>query len=342
MIKKNIYFGICFVLLFCFCYRLPAGQLKLIKQVSLDDLGILKPTMLKVHQGNTYIYDEAEMSFFIINKEFKVEKKFGRSGMGPGEYRMPLVFGFLNNRLWVRDAYDKMIWYHLAGEFSEEKIQPKKACLVMEYIDTDRYFLLDSQIELNRDRIDSLIYVTGPEKIKLIEIKVPFQLSVDLEKKISFLFAASKNACYVVPSDKRYYIRRFDIAKKVFAGEIEKKDSRRIKYNGKEIAEFNEKKKKMLESTPYLQQFTIKFPELKPAVKQIYSDEMDRLYIILPTTQEGKYSLEIYDKTLKYLDGCLVPATAPNLFFPTTDSIYLVNSDEKEEISWLQVYSFLQ
>lgn len=342
MVKKKIYFGICLVLLFGINYQLQAGQLKLIKQVSLDDLGILKPTMLKVNQGNTYIYDEAEMSFFIINKEFKVIKKFGRSGMGPGEYRMPLVFGFLNNRLWVRDTNDKMIWYNLAGEFSEEKIQPKKLCMVMEYINADRYFLMDSQIELNMDRIDSLIYVTGPEKIKLIEIKIPFQLALDLEKKIVFLFAASKNSCYLVPSDKRYYIRRFDIAKKVFAGEIEKKDFQRIKYNEKEIAEFNENKKKMVANTPYLQQFTIKFPEMKPAVKQIYADEMDRLYIILPTTQEGKYSLELYDKTLKYLDECLVPATAPNLFFPTSDSIYLVNFDEKEEIYWLQVYSFLQ
>ncbi|MDQ1350989.1 MAG: hypothetical protein QG657_1291, partial [Acidobacteriota bacterium] len=66
MVKKKIYFGICLVLLFGMSYQLPAGQLKLIKQVSLDDLGILKPTLLKVHLGNTYIYDEAEMSFFII------------------------------------------------------------------------------------------------------------------------------------------------------------------------------------------------------------------------------------------------------------------------------------
>lgn len=334
-----IYYGICFVLFFCFCYQLPAGEIKLVKQVSLDDLGIFKPTFLKVHLGNTYIYDEAQMTFFIINNEFKLLKKFGRRGSGPGEYQIVVTFGFSNNRLWVTDAYGRMIWYDLNGEFREEKKQTKMLSLVLEQIDADRYFVLDNQIESNRDRIQSFIYVTGSERIKLVEIREPLKLTMDLEERINFSFAAAKNSCYVLPSDKRYYIRRFDIARKVFTGEIEKKNFQRIKYNEMEIAEYNEKIKKYLESNPNYKQFTIKSPVLKPAVKGIYSDEMERVYIISYTSQKGKNSLEIYDKTLKYQDVYIIPAF--NLVFPTSDCLYLVISDENEEIYWLQAYSLL-
>ncbi|MCU0289291.1 MAG: 6-bladed beta-propeller, partial [Acidobacteria bacterium] len=121
MIKKIQYLGISIILLFCSWFHLPAGQIELIKQVSLDDLGILKPTLIKAHLGKIYIYDDGGKSFFIINNDLKVIKKFGKTGLGPGEYRTPLGFGFFNDCLWLMDTYGKKINYDLNGKFIGEK-----------------------------------------------------------------------------------------------------------------------------------------------------------------------------------------------------------------------------
>lgn len=339
MMKKNysICFVFCLVLYFSFCCQLPAGQIKLIKQVSLDDLGILKPTLIKVHLGNTYIFDEAEMSFFIINNEFKVIKKFGKSGFGPEEYQKPVEFGFFNDMMWLTDSYGKMIRYDLNGKFCEEKKALANNSFVIEQTDADRYFLIENRLGDPKNTLRSLSFVTKAEKIKVFEMKEPFQLTLDFESKLNFLFAITKNSCYVVPSDKQYYIRRFDINKKITAEEIEKKDSQRIKYTEKEITEFNKRIKKIGASISGYQLLNIKPPVLKPAVKQIYADEKDRVYVICPSTQECKYSLEIYDKTFKYLDSYIIPATG--LFFPTSDFIYLVTSDDEKDTYWLQLYT---
>lgn len=337
MMKKNYCIGICLVVFFCFCHQLPAGQIKLIKQVCLDNLGILKPTLIKVHLGNTYIFDEAEMSFFILNNEFKVIKKFGKSGLGPEEYQKPVEFGFFNDMLWLTDSYGKMIRYDLNGKFCEEKKALATNSFIVEQTDADRYFLIENRLGDPKNSIRTLSFVTGTEKIKVFEMKETFQLTLDFESKLNFLFAITKNSCYVVPSDKQYYIRRFDIKKKIAAGEIEKKNIQRIKYNEKEITAFNERLKKFKENNAGFQMLNIKPPVLKPAIKQIYADEKDRVYVICPSTQEGKYSLEIYDEIFKYLDSYIIPATG--LFFPISDSIYLVTVDDEKDTYWLQIYT---
>jgi hypothetical protein len=194
--------------------------------------------------------------------------------------------------------------------------------------------MIENQAFENRDINRTLVFINGLERINLLEIKLESNFTFDIESRVNFLFSASKNSGYLVPSDKQYYIKRFDIDKKAFAGEIEKKDFQRIKYTEMEIAEINDKFKKMRENNPILQNINLKMPVLKPAIKQIYADENENLYIISPTNHEGQYSLDLYDKSLKYRDSFLIPLTG--LFYPTVDSIYLVIFDDK---AGLQVYS---
>ena len=68
-----------FVFILIFTYFLSSSaQVRLIKKIDLENLGILKPEIMKVNDGNIYIYDTANSMFYKINKEFKVDRKFGK------------------------------------------------------------------------------------------------------------------------------------------------------------------------------------------------------------------------------------------------------------------------
>lgn len=337
--KKNCILSNISLLAFMFCAALYGGDIERLNKINLDGLDILKPSLLKVDQGNIYIYDEGNAVFFILDKGFKVKNTFCKKGDGPSECRKPVSFGFQNNRIWVYDAFGKMAWYKLDGTFIEETRKSGMSAfqqIIIDYIEPGRYFFFENQIDNKLNRIQRLYFLSGSNKIKLAEKQEKIERVLALDNRTQVLFGMGKEWSYVVPSNGTYHIKRFDMEKMTFSGGIEKKDYWNVRFNEKELADFKGKLDKLRKENPVLMQYEVKLPTFKPAINEISVDEKDRLYVVTNTPKDRTYMVEIYDETLECKDRFYILGS--KLFFPSENVLYLISLDESEESYWLHRY----
>jgi len=85
---------------------------------------LTKPDQMAVHQGRLYITERATIHIYSL-KDFKLIKKFGKQGEGPGEFKIPLigppivVMPYTDHLLINSD--NKLSYFTRDGEFIKER-----------------------------------------------------------------------------------------------------------------------------------------------------------------------------------------------------------------------------
>ncbi len=209
-------FLLIFILIFTY-FLSSSAQLQLIKKIDLEKFGILKPQIMKVKDGNIYIYDTANSMFYKINKEFKVERKFGKKGEGPGELRNPIGFYIYKNRIYINDI-GKTIECDLNYNFIKENksnLISSTFKFILDRINNNTF--ISQKMSVKKDKIINSLELNFKERtIKLVDSVMDVKPKIDLNNKIIFSYSIGKEKCYIVPDVKKFYIKSFDLKEHKF------------------------------------------------------------------------------------------------------------------------------
>lgn len=332
MMKSNFIFV--FILIFTY-FLSSSAQVQLIKKIDLEKIGILKPQIMKVKDGNIYIYDTANSMFYKINKEFKVERKFGKKGEGPGELRNPIGFYIYKNRIYINDI-GKTIECDLNYNFIKENksnLISNTFKFILDRIDNNTF--ISEKMGVKEDKIINSLELNLKERtIKLSDSVMDIRSKIDLNNKINFSYSIGKEKCYIVPDVRNFYIKSFDLKEHKFKNFLKIADYKREHYNKEETEEMKENLKRIKRSNPYLERFHIKPPALKPAINDIIADKKDNLYIVTYTNKKDKLKIEVYSHNIRPIKTFLIPDY--KLIDVEKDKMFLVIEDE---IYYLFVYN---
>jgi len=250
-------FLLIFILIFTY-FLSSSAQVKLVKKIDLENLGILKPEIMKVNDGNIYIYDTANSMFYKINKEYKVERKFGKKGEGPGELRNPIGFYIYKNRIYINDI-GKTIECDLNYNFIKENklnLISDTFKFILDRINNNTF--ISQKMSIKKDKIiNSLELNLKDRTIKLADSVIDIRSKIDLNNKIMFSYSIGKEKCYIVPDVKKFYIKSFDLKEHKFKNFLKIAGYKREHYDKEETEEMKEDLKRIKRSNPYLEGFHI-------------------------------------------------------------------------------------
>ncbi len=327
--------GLLFMILFVL--NLTASDIKLVKNINLDDMSILQPAFMKVKDGVIYIFDKGNTKFYIIKKH-KLYKSFGRKGQGPGEFTIPLSFGFINKEVYIYDMSRRIIYFDMnGGFFREKKVGGDNIYFYYEKLPENRVLLVEmlSKGMMSGERV--LFLKEGAKKIKIASSFFSLKQTFNLGNSSFFDWTVDGNNLYLIPNKNQFKIELFDMSSKKFHLFIFKRDYKRVKYTKDEIREMKTKYEKLKRTNPFFAKLKVKFPEYKPAIKDLLTNGKGQIFIVTNEKQKGKYKVEIYDKNKKFIGNIYIPRYIS--CYIENNKIYLIKDTEEGYLLCISVVS---
>ncbi len=331
---RHMFLGWC--IFFILVLNLFTAAPTAIEKIGLENFGIYQPTLMKVKDGDVFIWDKKNTQFYKI-KNRAVVKTFGRKGLGPGEFQEIVSFTIIDKTIYCYDVSLRMIKYDIDGKYiGEDKVNLNGRYLTLMEKINDNAFLSGEMLFLKEGKITrTLFFNSGEKKIKLASSFLSIKKKLSLDNLTTSSWSIGKNYCYLLPSHNSYRVDVFDLKGQRFLKTIEKKGYQKQRYSQKEIDEKKGKIKKIRNSTAGFPDINIEIPEFKPAVKNIDSDDDDNLFIVTYTGSEKKNLVEVYDKKARYLNQFSVKAH--KILKVEKDNIYLIIENED---FFLEIYRF--
>lgn len=283
------------------------------KTVSFPDL--IRPANIAVDKELLVITDGTTIYLYSI-KDFKLLKRFGKTGEGPQEFltfpNAPLRVNLQSNYILV-NSVRKISNYTRKGEYIKEKSHAIFYGVAELFPIGDRFAAMNFTSEKNKYFITSNIYDRDFKKIvEIARTEFPLQGEKFRVLKTSILMQAKSNRVFVCGSED-FVIDVFDPAgKKLYSIKQEYK-------NLKFTAAYQDQVLNYFKTNPDTRQFydTIRkgilWPDHFPAIRGFSVDER-LLYVQSFLVKDGKTDCYVFDHSGKLL-------AKPRLFIARTNPV---------------------
>ncbi len=294
-IKRN--FFKLFVLFGLFIGLVFSLSLRQLYKVELESLKIYKPGFLSIKGGKLIIWDAGQGKFYLLSKEGKFLKSFGKKGQGPGEYQQAVGFGTYDSKIWLLDVSQKILEFDLNGNFLNEKklnFFKKGALRTPElFFENGAALVNESKVETGQIRRSLILVHNDKEKI-IAFATMPVGPKIDMKKVTSYAYTCNDRICYVVKDKKKFSVYRLDLKTAEMRLFMEKK-FKRVPYTEEELKEIKERWESKKKANPMLAGITIEFDPLKPAISDLVTDKKGNLYLFLSSKGNKKCILVKYN-----------------------------------------------
>jgi hypothetical protein len=295
-----------------------------------------KPILIKVGENVICINEGFVMYLYDLN-DFKLIKKVGRKGEGPGEFSSDLDINILKEKIMI-ESQGKLSFYSLKGDLIKEIRRPPKYRRLK--ILEDRYVASSGILSKEVYHNVAIILDTDFNELKTFyhdEARY-HQQKQKTHRASTWTFDVSEKKCFIVGSSD-FKIDVFDKNGDllyIIAPEYE-----RVKYAQEYIdAWFNRIKRNLGMDAYYDVKQRVRFPEFFPAILDLIVDN-GHVYVITYRRKENQSECFIFD-----LQGKLVKKTWLPLknydgvyLFPyciNNNYLYQLIDNEEEEVWELQ------
>lgn len=304
------------VLFFCL------GPLRAEKIAVFKDF--VKPDMYLIDDGRLYVTEDAVIFIYSL-QDFKLQKKFGRQGEGPGEFFINwsrandmIVISTANNQLIV-NSWGKLSYFAKDGKYLRERRIPANVgqwfnCLGERFVGR-KYIREKDGLQYH----GIVLYDADFNKVRFVykhvhgvqwRLKKPFNpLTVD-----QAFFEIADNKIFVIDG-ARTAVRIFDQeGKKLFTAANPDKP---VVFNEQDKKEkiasykYNKTWKRIYETRKPL----FRWPSYWPPLRWFFLDPADKkIYLQTYEAREDKLKYIVYDFSGRFLNKCLLPYRGRMLF----------------------------
>lgn len=317
----------------------------LAKTVTID--GISKPAMMVIEDNRLYVLEKTTIYIYSL-KDFKLIKKFGRAGEGPGEFMArpfgaPMSMSFVDDKL-VVNSNNKLTYLTKDGKYiSERRALPNLVLFQVK----DNFAAIGPAFDKDKKMMLSFqLFSNELKKMKLL-----FQSNLSVNPQDNYLLPTSaivynpvyKNKIIVAASNEDFLIDIYDFK----GNKINsiKKDYKKRKFTEKDkkyIMDWFKNRSPFKKFFDNIKQF-IKFKTHYPAMRDIKMAN-EKLYVITYKQKGDLWECIILDMKGKELNRVFVPLdeyipfTYYNLLFAVEkNKIYSFIEDVDEEVWKLHI-----
>lgn len=300
-----------------------------------------KPELIKVGENLICINEGAVVYLYDLN-DFKLIKKFGREGEGPGEFSSNLIINILKEKIMI-ESRGKLSFYSSKGDLIKEmrRLPQYRNLKIL----GDRY--VASSGILSKEVYHNIAIILDAD---FNELKTFYQDEARYHQQkqkthhaSTWIFDVSEKKCFIVGS----HDFKIDVFNKngdslfTISPKYEK-----VKISQEDIdAWFNRIKKRLGVDRYYLAKQIVRWPEFFPAIRDLLVDN-GLVYVMTYGRKQEKSEFFIFN-----LEGKLVKRTWLPLkdydgvaFFPYSlknDYLYQLIDNEEEEVWELHRFSIL-
>jgi hypothetical protein len=300
-----------------------------------------KPAIIKVGENLICISDGAAVFLYDLN-DFKLIKKIGRKGEGPGEFSSDLTINILKEKIMI-ESQGKLSFYSFKGDLIKEmrRLPKYRRLKLLE----DRYVASSGILSKEVYHNIAIILDTHFNELKTFyqdEARY-HQQKQKTHRASTWTFDVSEKKCFIVGSSD-FKIDVFDKNGDLLYSIVPVYE--RVKYAQEYIdAWFNRIKRNHGMDAYYNVKQRVRFPEFFPAILDLMVDN-GHVYVITYQRKESQSEVFIFD-----LQGKLVKKTWLPLknydgvyLFPyciNNNNLYQLIDNEEEEVWELQRFSIL-
>lgn len=298
------------------------------KLCKLTDL--LEARSIAVNKNIVFISGENSIHMYSL-KDFKLLKKIGRKGNGPGEFNISPRIRIYNDKLYTISHFNRVYVIDMKGEFLVEKKTEGFINLLIAPVGKNFVlyrFIMKKVKNKMKTGIAILLLDGNLKKIKDFSFK-----SSDPKDKIrpvsyKSMFDIWNNKIYIADSSKGLYVEVFD---------SQGKKLKEFKSDYKKIKVSDSFKKQSMEDfkkqNPRMIKKEFEYPEYFPAFSHFYIFN-GKLYFKTYEKKGNDILFRIFDTNGKELKSVFLPKS--DIFTIDNDVYYYIDSDENED---LVVYS---
>jgi hypothetical protein len=326
-LKRCLFFQLVLVPLiltfFLFTYSLTfTEEIPRTKIVSLPD--ILEPSCIAVDKQHIYIIDRDRSIFIYSTDDFRLIKRFGRMGEGPGEFSTRPVLSVFPDIL-LFNILSKMIYFTLDGEFKKEiKIPFYYPPYYFPFVPVGDNFVGFSRFitQDGRSLLYGCIYDKGFQLIKRFYGQVPVgapppPLGSERDVVLDCIqMAIERNKIFIADSRKSFHISVFDSKGKLLY-EIHK-DFKKLKVTKEYKNGYIKKKMENRLWERVYSQYKYKYKQYFPPFFSFKIDN-EKIYLVTYTKEDNLYEIIVMN-----LKGDIIKRTFSFPLHPYGD-LYALN-----------------
>ncbi len=297
---------------------------------------LLKPTGLVIDDNNIYITENTTIYIYSL-KDFKLIKKFGKSGEGPQEFNRFVTITPLKDKLLI-NSMSKISYYTKNGEYIKE-IKTKGGFSFLYQPLGDKYIGRGVSAKDNTRYVSINLYDKDLNKIStLINQEDDNQFGKGVLKILNTTLS------YTTFNNKLYLVNGSDFEIKIFDSSA--KEVMLIKRDYKK-RKFTEEDKQMvfdeIKSSPQQRQFleAIKkiavFPKEWPAIASVFERDNVIYVSTFKSKDKTKYEFLLFDANGKFIHSMYIPLKFQTALRPYPMSIkngklyQLIENEDEEE-----------
>ncbi len=304
---------------------------------------ILKPGSIVIDKNRMFVTEKATIHIYDLNN-FRLLKKIGQKGEGPGEFLGVIRIHIVSGKILV-SSLGKVSYFYIDGRFIKDVRTVKNSGISGGFQPIDNgYIGTGTEMVKNEGFRTINIYNNSLEKVKEIyrsSIGSRFDSEKGekkyFEKSFSFITLGSR---IYISGDKGFIVHAFDISgNRLFSI---KRDYKRMKFTVKDKRNFLDYLKANSPDYVYRKMYkSLIFPEYYPAIFFIYADN-SKLYIFTWKRCKGGLETFVFSPDGNFSGRKELPLhfVNPVLFSPFTihkNKIYQLVEDEENEIWKLKI-----
>lgn len=286
-----------------------------------------KPSFLEMDDKHFYIVDGASICIYSIT-DFKLNKKFGKAGVGPKEFKVSGNLGvmvFPQKDFLVINSIGKVSIFTKDGNFIKELKSRSKRRIFGFFQPIDDFF---AGLELHSGENQSMLLSVFLFDSELKKVKEIYRQKLVNRGKFNFpvvlpVFMVRKNKI-IIGGEEDFIINILDSNGKKVTSIFREYQKLRVdeKYKEKVFNYF--KTNPRTKSSFLFLKVMAKFSEYFPAIRFFYADQK-KIYIMTYKIIDDKHQFFIYDMNGKFLKEVFLPVKQIN---PFTFSPWIIKNDK--------------
>jgi len=322
--KKNI-----LVFIIVFMIFVSFGFSKKVTTIS----EVLKPSAITISDEQMYIVENTSIYIYSL-KDFKLKKKFGKDGEGPGEFKIFAIVTPQKDSILI-NSLGKLSYYTKDGILKKELKTKAGLGSALFYPLKNGFIgrgvaLVDKKVYLTVNFFDSNLN-KGKELNRMIS---PAQQAGKIELlKETFLYQTHDNKIFIA-CGKGFLLNSFDhTGKKLFS--VDQKDYKKRKFTSEDEKKFREVLKSRFKAQYDMFKSRISFPDYFPEILNFFIAD-NKIYISTWKWENEKIEFFIYGLKGKLLKHLFIPFVFQNALEPYPAAIkngklyQLIENDDEE------------